>query len=95
MRSRNINFLRNCFLFPIKKNTVFTPFYYIFLEGYNDHITNHYDKGSSTNSAILLTKGKNITRRAPVINEDGGIFAVVLKTLLVGISYENIDAISP
>jgi hypothetical protein len=30
-----------------------------------------------------------------VINEDGGIFAVVLKTLLVGISHENIDAISP
>jgi CBS domain-containing protein len=52
------------------------------------------NKDASTNDAILLMKGKNITR-LPVINEAGEILGVVsLKTILGRTSYENIDAIS-
>src|SRR5919198_589347 len=48
------------------------------------------NKDASTNDAILLMKGKNITR-LPVINEDGEILGVVsLKAVVGRISHENI-----
>jgi signal-transduction protein with cAMP-binding, CBS, and nucleotidyltransferase domain len=51
------------------------------------------NRDASTNDTILLMKGKNITR-LPVINQDGEILGVVsLKTILGGISQENIKAI--
>jgi trk system potassium uptake protein len=52
------------------------------------------NEDASTNSAISLMKGKNITR-LPVINEDGEILGVVsLKAVVGRISHENIDAIN-
>jgi hypothetical protein len=80
------------FSFPIKKNTAFTPFYYIFFEGYIMITLLIAMIRSLTNSTILLTKGKNITRRASRINEDGEIFSSCLKDILSRISHENIDA---
>jgi CBS domain-containing protein len=52
------------------------------------------NKDAPTNSAILLMKGKNISR-LPVINESGEILGIVsLKAILGRISHENIDAIN-
>jgi CBS domain-containing protein len=51
------------------------------------------NRDASTNDAISLMKGKNITR-LPVINQDGEILGVVsLKSILGSLSHENIDAI--
>jgi len=51
------------------------------------------NRDASTNDAISLMKGKNITR-LPVINQEGEILGVVsLKSVLGSLSHENIDAI--
>jgi CBS domain-containing protein len=52
------------------------------------------NKDALTNDAIMLMKGKNITR-LPVINEAGEVLGIVsLRTLIGRASDEDIDSVS-